>query len=73
MTNLKIWTAEPAGDDLEHQTDIVLRLTLPNGGQYCHRYAVDPRRGDAMLIAEMPNVVKSMDDTLNMLLERWVD
>lgn len=66
----RLWSAEPAGESLEHQTDIVLRMTLPNGGQYCHRFAVDSRRESYLVMAEMPVTIKTMDDTLTMLLER---
>lgn len=66
----RIWSAEPAAQHMEHHTDIVLRMTLPNGGLYCHRLAVDHRRPGYLSMAEMPVTVKSMDDTLSMLLER---
>lgn len=66
----RLWSAEPAGESLEHQTDVVLRMTLPNGGQYCHRFAVDNRRESYLVMAELPVTVKSMDDTLTMLLAR---
>lgn len=66
----RLWSAEPAGESLEHQTDIVLRMTLPNGGQYCHRFAVDNRRESYLVMAELPVTVKAMDDILTMLLER---
>lgn len=78
MTNLakpilKLWSAEPAGPDFEHETDVVLRLTLPNGGQYCHRFAVDHLRESYLVMAELPVTIKSMDDTLSMLLARGFD
>lgn len=60
---LKRWSAEPAGPHLEHQIDIVLRATLPNGGAYCHRFGKHPS-------APLDLIIGQMDDTLNMLLER---
>lgn len=70
---LKLWSAEPAPENLGHLTDVVLRTTLPNGGEYCHRFAIDPRRASYLTMAEMPLVVRGMDDTLNLLLERGFD
>lgn len=63
---LKLWSAEPAPENLGHPTDVVLRATLPNGGAYCHRFGKHPS-------APLDLIVGQMDDTLNMLLERGFD
>lgn len=63
---LKLWSAEPAPENLGHPTDVVLRATLPNGGAYCHKFAKHPA-------VPLEFVVEHMDANLNMLLERGFD
>ncbi len=71
MTNLtkpilKLWSAEPAPENLGHPTDVVLRATLPNGGRYCHRFAIHPS-------GLLGSVIEHMDSNLNMLLAQGFD
>lgn len=71
---LKVWTAEPAGSDLEHDTDIVLRLTLPDGGNYCHRYALNTGHGEGYALAEMQGAIEEMEKMLGaIMLQRSVE
>lgn len=63
--NKKIWSTEPGPSD--GTRDVVLRTVLPNGGVYCHRYAIDSRRDG---VEQLVPAVTAMDETLVHLLAR---